>query len=248
MIFELFERPRPVGPQEARQRTIGEKASAGLTGHAVVALVVGVRDALDGIAADWARFSGLAVNRHLFVKCGHAFGKRITRLRAQPPGPHRECLARVTMQPFDVVVAHLRCHRVGGHSRRVKNFVRIRVADAGKEPGIGQRPLDRVILFPHSRRKLREVRPKRLEAAWIVTHQRLASALQIERGALLRRNLREKQRAVVEVQGEMIRLANERTALWFPVKAPGDHEMNHHERRSSRCVDAYHDALRDALD
>src|SRR5262245_51952178 len=50
-LLQFLDALRPVVLQQARQRPIGEQPSPGLTARAVVALVLGVDDALHGGAA-----------------------------------------------------------------------------------------------------------------------------------------------------------------------------------------------------
>ena len=86
------------------------------------------------------------MHRHAFAKRGYFLGKVIAGVAAQPVGPFPQHFPRSLEQPADVGVPHpLReCHwRQPG---AVQNLVRVRIADAAEEPGIGQRPLQRMVL------------------------------------------------------------------------------------------------------
>src|SRR5215216_2062378 len=63
-LLETVDRPRPVAPQQARQGPVGQQLATRLAAWAVVALVLGVGDALDGRAAVRTGLAVTAVDGH----------------------------------------------------------------------------------------------------------------------------------------------------------------------------------------
>jgi hypothetical protein len=85
------------------------------------------------------------VNRHILAKRGHLFGKAGFRLCAQPVYPEPEGIARRSEQPFPLVRLQLVRERDRRQLRRVQDLIRIRVADATNQAGIGKSPLQRAV-------------------------------------------------------------------------------------------------------
>src|SRR5579864_6655846 len=79
VLFQCLERTRPIIPEEPRERPVGEESPARLAGRAVVRLVRGVPDSLDGRAADRAGFAVPSVGGHARAKRGDLLRERITR-------------------------------------------------------------------------------------------------------------------------------------------------------------------------
>ena len=65
--------------------------------------------------------------------------------------------------------------------RAVQDFVGVRVADAGEEPRIGQRPLQRVVLARKARGERREVRVLDLQAAGVEARERRLADDEVQR-------------------------------------------------------------------
>ena len=73
-------------------------------------------------------------------------GNAVAGFVTQPGDPVLERANRGRMKPRDLRVAQGRRQRHGRHPGRVKDFVRIRVADAAEDVRIGEGALERVIL------------------------------------------------------------------------------------------------------
>src|ERR1700744_1484566 len=78
--LQFIQRPRPIGAQQSRQRTIGENLASGLALGAVVGLIIGIADALHRLAASRARQPVATVDRHADAKRGHFLRKPFGRL------------------------------------------------------------------------------------------------------------------------------------------------------------------------
>jgi hypothetical protein len=85
--FQLVESAGPVCFEEAGQASVCEDLSAGLALGAVVGLVVGVADALYGLAAGWAGLSEAAVDGHVAAEGGDLLGKVSGGLRVEAVDP-----------------------------------------------------------------------------------------------------------------------------------------------------------------
>src|SRR2546425_8855353 len=124
--FPFFERSGPVGLEEARERAIGEHAATRLAGGAVVRLVVGVADALDGRAADGAGLPVAAVHGHALLERAHLLGKlgAAVRLGAQLLDPEAYGLLRCLIQARDLSVAQFSGELKQRKLRGVQNLIR----------------------------------------------------------------------------------------------------------------------------
>ena len=100
-LFEFVERPGPVAAHQARERSVREQAPARLACRAVVALVIGVGDALHGRAASRARPPEPAVDRHAVPERRHLVGERVASLRPKPLDPATERVHRRAVQAFE---------------------------------------------------------------------------------------------------------------------------------------------------
>src|SRR6266478_9406365 len=86
-LLHFFERARPVGAQEARQRAVREQPAARLALRAVVGLVVGVTDALHGRAAVGAGAAVAAVHGHFRPEGRDTLGKVAARALPESHDP-----------------------------------------------------------------------------------------------------------------------------------------------------------------
>jgi len=86
------------------------------------------------------------VDGHAFAECGHLLRHGAGGFRAHAVGPLAQRGAGRGEQPLDLFVAQLRGHRDRRQLRPVQDLVRVRVADAGEEPRIGQGALQRMVL------------------------------------------------------------------------------------------------------
>src|SRR5262245_52869663 len=83
-LFQLLEGARPVLLEQAGQRPVGEELATRLAARAVVGLVLGVDDPLDGGPAHRAWLPVAAVDRHRGMERGHVLGKALPRLAPEP--------------------------------------------------------------------------------------------------------------------------------------------------------------------
>jgi hypothetical protein len=75
--FEFIERARPICAEEAREAAVCEDFSVGLAVGAVVSLVVGVADALDGLATGGAGLAEAAMDGHVFAEGAVTFSGKL---------------------------------------------------------------------------------------------------------------------------------------------------------------------------
>ena len=73
--------------EETGEGSVGQQPPSGLARGAVVCLVRGIDDTLDGRATVWAGVSVSAVHRHALVKGAHLVGETLTGLVPQPRDP-----------------------------------------------------------------------------------------------------------------------------------------------------------------
>ena len=99
-LLELLERARPVALEQPRERAIREQLSLRLAGCAVVRLVAGVDDPLDGRGAGGTRLAVASVRGHLGPEGRHLLRKAFTRLRAQSLDPDAQHRLRRREQPL----------------------------------------------------------------------------------------------------------------------------------------------------
>src|SRR6185312_17320888 len=112
---------------------------------------------------------------------------------------------------------------------------------------IRERALQRVVLRRERSRKLLQRRPQRLDAAGVVSGQRLASVDDLNRRSFFRAGFGEKQRAVRKRKRREQYLAAEADFLTglAPSQSSGDHQMNHQkEVRVELEDDAFSQARR----
>jgi len=92
-LLPLLHRPRPVIFEQARERPIREQLATGLTSGAVVRFILGVHNALDGRAADWAWLAKPSVGCHTIAEGGHLLRKAVGRVTPQVVEPVLQCRA-----------------------------------------------------------------------------------------------------------------------------------------------------------
>jgi len=137
---------RPAFLQQPRQGAVRQNHAAGLTAGAVVGLVLRVDDALHRRAAYRTGLAVAAVHRHFRPECRDVLGKRRAGLAAQPLRPFREDFPRRIEQPRYLRRGQLLRLRERRQPRPMQDLVALGVADAREGAGIGQRPLEGVIL------------------------------------------------------------------------------------------------------
>src|SRR3972149_2959018 len=102
-LLELFQTLRPVFPQQARGRAVREELSAGLAARAVVRLVLGVGDPLDGSRAHGTGVPVPAVDRHFRPESGYLLREVVARVPAQLIGPLDQGLPRRAVEPLGLL-------------------------------------------------------------------------------------------------------------------------------------------------
>ena len=144
-VSDVLSDLRPVLAQEARKRTVGEQLPASLACGTIVRFVRRVADALNFRAAALAGLFVPTVHSHAFAKCGYLFRKVVTGLIAQSLNPMNETIARRFVETGEFFTAKVLCEFHRRKFRLPQNLVRIRVADAAEEAGIGERSLESVV-------------------------------------------------------------------------------------------------------
>ena len=148
--------------QEARERAVGEQASAGLARRAVVRLVVGVDDPLDRRAA---RGAGLPDSGRGRPSPGGtpspSRGSRRRSRRGAARSSRRASRASPRSRRATSLVGEPRRQPQRRQPRRVEDLVGVRVADAAEEARVGQRALERVVLARERRGERVERRRQR---------------------------------------------------------------------------------------
>src|SRR5580765_829336 len=121
--LQLLQRFRPVLAEEPRHRPIGQEPPAGLTPRAVVRLVLGVDDALDGGAADGAGLAETAVDGHAFSPRGYLLRELACRFGRQAVAPADQGVAHRRMESRDLGVVEVARELGGGEARGVEDLV-----------------------------------------------------------------------------------------------------------------------------
>src|SRR5947208_1270289 len=125
----------------------------------------------------------------------------------------------------------------------MEDLIRVGVADSAEKVRISQRTLESVALAREKRAKCLDIDFENFRATRIESAHRCLSAHQMERCSSLRSRLRQKQRAVREVEGRQPQLPRNFCARRKPAKAAGDHQVDDDEKRVIQLDD---DALADA--
>ena len=111
----------------------------------------------------------------------------------------------------------------------MENLVRIRVADAREEAGIGQRPLHRVILARQACGERGEVDVQHFEPAGIERRQRRFVGEVVQRCPALGAGFGERERAVLELERRQRDPRGRRFAGGELTQPAGDHQVQHEE-------------------
>lgn len=106
-----------------------------------------------------------------------------------------------------------------------KNFVRVGVADAGKEARVGERAFERVVGGGEARGELFESGVEDFEAAGIESCEAGFALNDVKRSAFLGAGFGPEERAVGKVESGEAARGRDFDVAGFPVQAAGDHEM-----------------------
>ncbi len=148
---------------------------------AVVGLILGVHDPLDGGAAVWTGLAVTAVNGHLLPEGSNLFGEPIPCLASKALGPFDKCLLRGLEQSRDFVLGEL----LGEPYRRepgvVENLVGVGVANPAEQPGVCQCSLQRMVLPNERPTKGQKIRVEDLEPTRVVVTKCHLAAHEVKR-------------------------------------------------------------------
>src|SRR5713101_9405344 len=202
-------------------------------------------DALHGRAAVWAGLAVAAVHGHVRPEGRDALGEFATRGLPQPHDPVVERCPRGIVEPRVLAVAQRTRLPHRREPRAMQDLVRVRIPDAGEDVRVGQRALERVILARDGVAEFRLGAGERLDPAGVERDDRRLALQEMNRRALLRPGLGQRERARREVQGRQPELAGHLRAWRFPVKAPGDHQV---DRQEEIALEGDDDALAHAAE
>ena len=108
---------RPIIFEKSRERAVGENATLGLAARAIVGLVVGVADALNGGAADRAGLTEAAVDGHARTERSDLLRKTIAGLGPEPLDPFDEDLTRGRVESLGIGSCSVSAREPRGDSR-----------------------------------------------------------------------------------------------------------------------------------
>src|SRR5215211_187549 len=128
----LLEAARPVLAKQSRQRPIGEQPASGLARRAVVALVLGVDDALHRRSTDRAGLLEAAVHAHRLVEGGYLLRERAAGGGAQPFDPRSERRPCRVVKRGDLGLVERTRQLQRRLARGVEDLIRVRIADAAE--------------------------------------------------------------------------------------------------------------------
>src|SRR5207237_4796221 len=100
--------------------------------------VVGVADALDGLAAGWAGLSETAVDGHVFAEGGDFLGKVAAGFGVEAVDPELQGVAGGGVEALPLVSGEFVGELDGGGTGGVKYLVGGGVADAGEGARVGE--------------------------------------------------------------------------------------------------------------
>ncbi len=140
--FELVEGAGPVGAEETREAAVGEDFSVGLALGAVVGFVVGVADALDGLAAGGAGLFEATVDGHVFAEGGDFFGEVAGGFGVEAIDPELKSVAGGGEEALPLLVGEFVGERDGGEAGGVEDLVGVGVADAREDARVGEGSLE----------------------------------------------------------------------------------------------------------
>jgi hypothetical protein len=243
--FEFVEGAGPVGAEEAGETTVGEDFAAGLAMGAVVGLVVGVADALDGLAAAGAGLAIAAMNGHFRTEGGDFLREALLGFSAEAVDPESESGAGGGEEAVPVFGLKFGGKREGRELGCVEDFVGVGIADAADETGIGKGALEGAVFGGESGAEASEVGREDFDTAGIEVAEGLIAADEMEGGAALGAGFREDERAGGEIEGGEGVAAGEFGLGRAPVKTAGDHEVeNEPEIAYNADGDAFADAAK----
>ena len=241
--FQFVQGAGPVGFEQAGETAIGEKLAASLAGGAVVRLIVGKLDALDGAAATGTGLVEAAVHGHFGAECGDFLGKSGGSFRAKAGDPGIQGLLEgvVELRPVGVCEAAGELH--GGEPGGVENLVGVGVAAAGEDARVGEGALEGAIFPGEGQAEGFEAAVEDFQAAGVDFSQGGFRPEEEEGCAPFGASFRQLQRSGGEVKSGEGVAAGELGCGGTPVEAAGNHEV---QDEPDVVFEAEGDALADA--
>ena len=109
----------------------------------------------------------------------------------------------------------------------MENLIRIGVADSAEQVGIGEGPLERVILPPQGGLKLFSVAGENFQPSRVLFVQGGLSTKQVQRGPAFGPSLGQQQAACGKIKGCQVEFSRDLGAVQLPVQSSRNHEMQH---------------------
>ena len=192
---------------------------------AVVGLVVGVADTLDGLAAGGAGLSETAVDGHVVAEGGYFFGEVAGGFGGEAGDPESQGVAGGGVEALPLVGGEFVCELDGGETGGVEDLVGVGVADAGEDARVGEGSLEGAVFGGEGGAEVFEAGGEDVDAAGVDGLHVVLVAKEVEGGAALGTSFGEDERAVGEVEGCEIVAAAEFCSEGTPVETAGDHEV-----------------------
>ncbi len=177
------------------------------------------------------------MHRHFLAKCGDVFRKFVAGLRAQSLRPLEQRLASGMVEPNLLLLAELKGKLDRREFRAVKQLIRIGIANAAEQAGIGQSALEGVVFASERGPEALGVGVHHFKSAAIEGIDQAPAAHQVEGGSFLRAGLGEQQRAVREIETRQPTAPGDFSALCKPMQPAGDHQMKNEEQISLQLED-----------
>jgi hypothetical protein len=241
--FQLVEGAGPVCAEEAGQASVCEDFAAGLALGAVVGLVVGVADALDGLAAGWAWLAEATVDGHVVAEGGDFLGKVLAGFGVEAIDPELEGVAGGGEEARPLFAGEFAGELDRGEVRGVEDLVGVGVADAAEDARVGEGSLEGAVFGGQGGSEFVETRGEDIDAAGIDGLHVVLVAEEVKGGATFGAGFGEDERAVRKVEGGEIVAAAQFGSDRTPVQTAGDHEV---QDEPVAVVEFYGDALPDA--
>jgi hypothetical protein len=212
---------------------------------AVVGLVVGVADALDGLAADGAWLSEATVNGHVFAEGGDLFWEGRQGFGVEATYPEIKRVAGGGEEALPLFGGEFVGEEDGGELGGVEDLVGVRVADAGEDAWVGEGALEGAVFDGEGGAESFDVGSEDFDSAGVYLFCGGFVGEEIKRGSALGAGFGKDEGAVGKVEGGEVVAASEFGAKRAPVEAAGNHEM---EDEPEAIVELEDDSLADAME
>jgi hypothetical protein len=223
--FELVEGAGPVCTEEPRQAAVREYFAVGLALGAVVGFVVGVANALDGLAASGAGLAETSMDGHVWAEGCDFFREGLGGFGVEAVDPELEGFAGCGVETLPLVVGEFVGLQDGRELGGVEDLVGVGVADAAEDAWVGEGSLEGAVFCGEGCAEVIECGGEDVDAAGVDFFGGGFVGEEVERGSALGAGFGEDERAVGEVEGGEIVSAAEFGSEGAPVEAAGDHEV-----------------------